>query len=89
MTMKGRTNNVVSNTVLMEKWSSQKGKGFVFTFVSAIELRLADECWTVAHIAAQEGIGRVSVAAAHVALHVLPAATVVALIATVISTEER
>jgi len=58
-------------------------------FVAAIELRLADECWTVAHIAAQEGIGRIGVAAAHVALHVLSAATVVALIATFISTEER
>ena len=61
----------------------------MFTFVAAIELRLADECWTVAHIAAQEGIGRIGVAAAHVTLHVLSAATVVALIATFISTEER
>ena len=72
-----------------EQWSSQKGDRRWFTFVSAIELRLADKCWTVAHVAAQERIGRVGVAAAHVALHVLPASAVVALVATVITAEER
>ena len=72
-----------------EQWSSQKGDGSGFTFVSAIELGLSNESWTVAHVAAQERIGRIGVAAAHVALHVLPAPAVVALVATVIPAEER
>ena len=72
-----------------EQWRSQKGDRRWFTFVSAIELGLSNECWTVAHVAAQERIGRIGVAAAHVALHVLPASAVVALVATVIPAEER
>ena len=55
---------------------------WTLTFVTAIELRFADESWTVAHIAAQEGICRVGIATTNVAVDLTASATIMPLILT-------
>ena len=59
------------------------------TFVSSVEFGFTDESRTVAHVAAQESVGRIGVSTAHVALDVLAASTIMALIALVATASEK
>ena len=61
----------------------------LLTFVASVEFWFTDECWTVAHVAAQESVGRVGVSTTHVALDVLAASTIMALIALVATASEK
>ena len=60
----------------------------VLTFVSPIEFGLSDKGWTVDLVAAEENVGWIGVASAHIAGDGLPAATVMAFILVTATSEK-